>query len=170
MFKFDEQVYTLCFLCSIYLSKLRTVAEQWSTMADRRTNPVTVLFCLVLNLCSAVLIILLNKTLYTLYGCPNITLTFIHFLMTSAGLIICERLNVFQVKILPFRSMLPLALTFCGFVVLTNLSLQSNTVGTYQLIKTMTTPCIIAIQSIAYSRRFSFQVKCTVVSSCVNGT
>ncbi|XP_064605433.1 solute carrier family 35 member E3-like [Liolophura sinensis] len=132
-------------------------------MADKGTNAVTVLFCLILNLCSAVLIILLNKTLYTLYGCPNITLTFIHFLMTSAGLIICERLNVFQVKILPFRSMLPLALTFCGFVVLTNLSLQSNTVGTYQLIKTMTTPCIIAIQTFAYSRRFSFHVKCTVI-------
>merc|ERR1712170_131604 len=51
----------------------------------------------------------------------------------------------------------------CGFVVLTNLSLQTNTVGTYQLIKTMTTPCIIVLQTFFYSRSFSTEVKRTLI-------
>ncbi|GFN88875.1 solute carrier family 35 member e3 [Plakobranchus ocellatus] len=59
--------------------------------------------------------------------------------------------------------MLPLALSFCGFVVFTNLSLESNTVGTYQIIKTLTTPCIIAIQTYFYGRKFSFNVKLTLI-------
>jgi len=59
--------------------------------------------------------------------------------------------------------MVPVSLTFCGFVVLTNLSLQSNTVGTYQIIKTMTTPMIIVIQTAFYARIFSLPVKLTLV-------
>ena len=37
-------------------------------------------------------------------------------------------------------------LAFCGFVVFNNLSLQYNSVGTYQLWKVLTTPVIVAIQ------------------------
>ncbi|KAL5013455.1 hypothetical protein ScPMuIL_007725 [Solemya velum] len=59
--------------------------------------------------------------------------------------------------------MLPLALTFCCFVVFTNLSLEKNTVGTYQLIKTMTTPCIMAIQTYYYHGHFSTKIKLTVI-------
>jgi len=59
--------------------------------------------------------------------------------------------------------MVPVSLTFCGFVVLTNLSLQSNTVGTYQIIKAMTTPMIIVIQTAFYARIFSLPVKLTLV-------
>ena len=120
--------------------------------------------CLVLNICCSITIVLLNKWIYTHYAFPNITLTCIHFVVTTLGLLICKNLNLFQPKSLPFMHMLPLALSFCGFVVFTNLSLESNTVGTYQLIKTMTTPCIIVIQTQFYSRSFSMRVKATLVS------
>ncbi|KAK7503610.1 hypothetical protein BaRGS_00005149 [Batillaria attramentaria] len=122
-----------------------------------------VTICLVLNICSSIVIVLLNKWIYTHYAFPNITLTCIHFIVTTLGLLICKKLNLFQPKSLPLSHMLPLALTFCGFVVFTNLSLESNTVGTYQLIKTMTTPCIIAIQTQFYNRNFSFRVKSTLI-------
>ncbi|KAH9504837.1 hypothetical protein Btru_062071 [Bulinus truncatus] len=59
--------------------------------------------------------------------------------------------------------MLPIAISFCGFVVFTNLSLESNTVGTYQIIKTMTTPCIIIIQTYFYGKHFSLTVKLTLI-------
>lgn len=117
------------------------------------------------NILSSIVIVLLNKWIYTKYNFPNITLTCIHFTITSLGLLICRHANVFQPKSLPFFSMLPLAFSFCGFVVFTNLSLESNTVGTYQIIKTMTTPCIIAIQTYFYGKRFSFNVKLTLVSN-----
>ncbi|XP_025107741.1 solute carrier family 35 member E3-like [Pomacea canaliculata] len=130
-------------------------------MAAHSQMVVTV--CLVLNICSSIVIVLLNKWIYTHYAFPNMTLTCIHFIVTTLGLLVCKKLDLFQPKSLPFLHMLPLALTFCGFVVFTNLSLENNTVGTYQLIKTMTTPCIIFIQTQFYARSFSFHVKSTLI-------
>ncbi|XP_071960300.1 solute carrier family 35 member E3-like isoform X2 [Antedon mediterranea] len=119
--------------------------------------------CLGINLCSSVTIVFLNKWLYVNYGFPNITLTCIHFMMTSLGLHICRHLNIFSPKSLPIMSVLPLSLTFCGFVVFTNLSLQNNTVGTYQLAKAMTTPCILIIQSCFYNQHYSTKIKLTLI-------
>ena len=124
-----------------------------------------VAICCVLNIACSISIVLVNKVVYTEYGFPNITLTCFHFVVTSIGLVICHQLNLFQPKRLPILQMLPLAFTFCGFVAFTNLSLETNTVGTYQLIKTMTTPCIMFIQTTYYGKSFSTNVKLTVVSS-----
>ena len=134
-------------------------------MAAKQLNPFFVTLCLCLNLCCSIIIVLINKWIYTYYGFPNMTMTCIHFIFTTVGLILCQQLNTFQPKRLPIDKMLPLSLTFCGFVVLTNLSLQTNSVGTYQIAKTMTTPCIIFIQSQFYGRRFSRKVKLTLVSN-----
>ncbi|XP_050414434.1 solute carrier family 35 member E3 isoform X2 [Patella vulgata] len=119
--------------------------------------------CIVLNICSSIFIVVLNKWIYTNYGFPNISLTCIHFCVTTVGLVICKHLNLFQPKSLPLLDMLPLALSFCGFVVFTNLSLGFNTVGTYQLIKAMTTPCIIMIQTNFYAKRFSYKILGTLI-------
>lgn len=126
-----------------------------------------VTFCLIFNICCSILIVIVNKWIYTHYGFPNITLTSIHFMCTTVGLLICQQFGLFSPKSLPILSMLPLCLSFCGFVVFTNLSLQVNTVGTYQLCKTMTTPCIIVIQTYFYQKTFSWKVKLTLVSDVV---
>ncbi|XP_045166325.1 solute carrier family 35 member E3-like isoform X2 [Mercenaria mercenaria] len=126
-----------------------------------------VALCLFLNICCSIVIVLINKWIYTHYGFPNVTLTCIHFIVTTIGLLICHQFNIFQHKRLPVLSMLPLAFTFCGFVVFTNLSLETNTVGTYQLVKSMTTPCIMFIQSQFYQKKFSLQVQLTVVPIAV---
>lgn len=122
-----------------------------------------VLTSLAINLCSSILIVFLNKWLYRNYGFPNITLTFLHFLMTSLGLVVCLRIGLFNRKSIPIMNVLPLSLTFCGFVVFTNLSLQNNTVGTYQLAKAMTTPCILLIQTVLYQKTYSTRVKLTLI-------
>ena len=119
---------------------------------------------LVVNICASISIILINKWIYSNYGFPNVSLTCIHFFVTSIGLFICEYFNVFQAKRLPIKKMLPLSLSFCGFVAFTNLSLETNSVGTYQIIKTMTTPCIMMIQSQFYGSSYSTQVKLTMVN------
>ena len=123
-----------------------------------------VTFCLFLNLGFSIIIVLLNKWIYTHYGFPNITMTCLHFVFTTIGLIICKKLGIFQPKSLPILQMLPLSVAFCGFVVFTNLSLQTNSVGTYQLAKTLTTPCIILIQSNYYNKLFTSKIKFTLVS------
>ncbi len=119
---------------------------------------------IVVNLCSSILIVFINKYLYVNYHFPNLTLTCMHFYMTSLGLVICQKCNLFNPKSLPISRVLPLSLTFCGFVVFTNLSLQNNTVGTYQLAKAMTTPCILVIQTIFYHKTYSMNIKLTLVS------
>ena len=120
--------------------------------------------CLGGNVALAISIVLLNKVVYTYYGFPNITMTCIHFICTSIGMHICRMFGMFQAKSLPLKEMLPISLTFCGFVVLTNLSLQKNTVGTYQIIKCLTMPTIMIIQSVFYSRSFSVKIRLTLVS------
>ena len=164
----EDLWYFFCFffLCFFFFcSGVVTSVVLHENMAAKQLNPFLVTLCLCLNLFCSIIIVLVNKWIYTYYGFPNMTMTCIHFIFTTVGLILCEQLNTFQPKRLPIDKMLPLSLTFCGFVVLTNLSLQTNSVGTYQIAKTMTTPCIIFIQSQFYGRRFSKKVKLTLVST-----
>lgn len=118
---------------------------------------------LFINICSSICIVFLNKWLYVHHGFPNMTLTCIHFLTTFIGLHLCVMLDVFKPKRLSVLKVVPLCLAFCGFVVFTNLSLQNNTVGTYQLAKALTTPAIVGIHSVFYNRSYSIQIKLTVI-------
>ncbi|XP_014476132.1 PREDICTED: solute carrier family 35 member E3-like [Dinoponera quadriceps] len=120
-------------------------------------------FYLLLNIVFSIAIVLLNKLLYVNTGFPNITLSMIHFIMTFVGLIVCEKLDVFSVKDVDIKGMILIAMTFCGFVVLTNLSLAHNTIGTYQVAKMLTTPCVIVMQMIFYRQRFSTPIKLTLI-------
>jgi len=122
----------------------------------------TVALCL--NLASAIGVVFLNKLLYVRYRFPSMTLTLSHFLVTSAGLQIFAWLGVFKPKRLAVYKVAPLSASFCGFVVFTNLSLQFNAVGTYQLSKAMTTPVILFIQTVFYGNRSSVAIHLTVVS------
>ncbi|RVE56519.1 hypothetical protein OJAV_G00221890 [Oryzias javanicus] len=119
--------------------------------------------CLLVNLLSSICIVFINKWIYVHYGFPNMTLTLVHFLVTWLGLFICQKMDIFSPKSLPVRRIVWLALSFCGFVAFTNLSLQNNSIGTYQLAKAMTTPVIILIQTTYYKKSFSTKIKFTLV-------
>uniref|UniRef100_A0A3B3XHM6 Sugar phosphate transporter domain-containing protein n=1 Tax=Poecilia mexicana TaxID=48701 RepID=A0A3B3XHM6_9TELE len=118
---------------------------------------------LLVNLFSSICIVFINKWIYVHYGFPNMTLTLIHFVVTWLGLYICQKMDIFCPKSLPVRRIMWLALSFCGFVAFTNLSLQNNSIGTYQLAKVMTTPVIILIQTTYYKKTFSTKIKLTLV-------
>lgn len=118
---------------------------------------------LLVNLFSSICIVFINKWIYVHYGFPNMTLTLIHFVVTWLGLYTCQKMDIFAPKSLPLRRIVLLALSFCGFVAFTNLSLQNNSIGTYQLAKAMTTPVIILIQSTYYRKTFSTKIKLTLV-------
>ena len=117
----------------------------------------------IFNITVSISIVLINKWLYLHVGFPNITLTLMHFISTFICLHICQMFGVFVVKRVPISSMIPLALCFCGFVVLTNLSLEHNVVGTYQVAKVLTTPCILLIQYQCYGKLTSMRVLLTIV-------
>ena len=133
-------------------------------MTGKPLHPLVLTACLAANLVSSICIVFVNKWLYVHYKFPNITLTCLHFVITTLGLQLCSLFNVFNPKSVPIKGMIPLSLAFCGFVVFTNLSLQFNTVGTYQLIKALTTPCIIIIHSLFYQKNYSLSIKLTLVS------
>jgi len=94
-------------------------------------------------------------------------LTFIHFIFTFIGLEVCRRFGVFEAKRVDLRKVLPLCISFCGFVSLTNLSLVYNSVGFYQLIKVLTTPLIVVIQTVWYHETFSLKIKLSLLLTCL---
>ena len=126
-------------------------------------NNLNIISGLATNLVSSVAIIQVNKYIYVNYEYPNMALTCLHFIFTFIGLIICERFGVFKIKKVPIMKMLPVSASFCGFVVLTNYSLQYNSVGTYQCLKALTTPIVVVISMYLYNATYSFKVKLTVV-------
>lgn len=137
-----------------------------ASLADRVRGNGRIAAGLLFNLLVSICIVFLNKWIYVHHGFPNMSLTLVHFVVTWLGLYVCQKLDIFAPKSLPLSKLLLLALSFCGFVVFTNLSLQNNTIGTYQLAKAMTTPVIIAIQTFWYQKRFSIRIQLTLVSSC----
>ncbi len=78
--------------------------------------------------------------IYVKHHFPNLTLTTFNFFVTFFFLLICMQAKVFAYTKLPMLSMLPVSACFGGFIAFSNLSLQYNTVGTYQLIKLQVTP------------------------------
>jgi solute carrier family 35 protein E3 len=119
---------------------------------------------LAVNVVASISIIQLNKYIYVEYSFPNMALTCIHFIITFLGLLVCNRFQVYQHVEIPIVKMLPMAATFCGFVVLTNLSLQFNAIGTYQCLKIMTIPGVMMISKFYYKHKYSMRVKLSVVS------
>ncbi|XP_059968489.1 solute carrier family 35 member E3 isoform X4 [Mesoplodon densirostris] len=134
-----------------------------AALADRVRGRGRIAAGLLLNLLVSICIVFLNKWIYVHYGFPNMSLTLVHFVVTWLGLYVCQKLDMFAPKSLPPSKLLLLALSFCGFVVFTNLSLQNNTIGTYQLAKAMTTPVIIVIQTFCYKKTFSTKIQFTLI-------
>lgn len=116
-----------------------------------------IVFYLLLNLCSSISIVCVNKLVF-LHGFPYGTLlTVIHFFFTFLGLYVASVCNILQHKRLAIGKVVPLCLTYSGFVALTNLSLVYNPVSVYQLLKVLTTPTVVMVEFFFYGKRFSLK-------------
>jgi len=120
------------------------------------------------NVISSIGIVLTNKWIFQHHNFTFGTLlTVIHFVTTFLGLEVCLRMGMFVKSAIEVRAILGLCASFCGFVVLTNLSLQYNSVGFYQCAKVMTTPTIVAIQMAFYKTEFSKNIKGALAVVCL---
>lgn len=125
-------------------------------------------FYLFLNAASSIGIVFMNKVVFQIHDFKYGTLlTFVHFIFTFIGLEICRLMGMFEYKHVPIKKVLPLCVSFCGFVALTNLSLVYNSVGFYQLIKVLTTPIIVVIQTMFYGESFGVRIKLSLALTCV---
>jgi solute carrier family 35 protein E3 len=115
------------------------------------------------NILSSIGIIFLNKYIFSHCQIKTMTLTAIQMAFTSLGLIICLQMNTFVRKTVPLIKVLPLSMAFCAFVVFTNLSLEYNTIGTYQLFKVLTTPVVALISWQYYKTKYSTLVILTLI-------
>jgi solute carrier family 35 protein E3 len=116
-----------------------------------------------INILASIGIIFLNKYIFSHCQIKTMTLTAIQMVFTSLGLIICLKMNTFVRKSVPIVKVLPLSIAFCAFVVFTNLSLEYNTIGTYQLFKVLTTPVVALISWQYYKTKYSRMVIATLI-------
>ncbi|CAF1435247.1 unnamed protein product [Rotaria sp. Silwood1] len=115
------------------------------------------------NILSSICIIFLNKYIFSHCQIKTMTLMAIQMAFTSLGLVICLQMNTFVHKSVPIIKVLPLAVAFCVFVVFTNLSLEYNTIGIYQLFKVLTTPVVALITWQYYKKHYSRMVIATLI-------
>ena len=94
---------------------------------------------------------------------PNLTLTTLNFFITFLLLLLCVRAKLVTYVHLPIFSMLPVSACFGGFIAFSNLSLQYNTVGTYQLIKLQVTPSAF-VERLAPAKRNFFLLAVMILS------
>jgi solute carrier family 35 protein E3 len=81
-------------------------------------------------------------------------------------LAVCSLFGVFTPKKINIRAVLPICVSFCGFVILTNLSLVYNSIGFYQIAKVGTMPTVMMIQIIFYEMHFSSAIKRCIAVIC----
>lgn len=129
-------------------------APQVSEKTDGPAEPTTreVFTVIMFNFFSSTGIVSANKLVYEAGFKYAVTLTFIHFVCTTLGLLTLARLNVFTPKRLDVKKALKLAIAGMGFVVFSNLSLQYNSVGFYQVMKHMTVVGVVIIEALLFQK------------------
>lgn len=129
---------------------------------------IRVVSAMLLNFTSSVSVVVLNKIAMDKYLFTYATtLTFFHLVCTFLLLLLTARLGVFEIKRLPIRDVSKLAAGTMGFICLTNLSLQHNSIGFYQVMKVMTTPTVVFLESVLYQKYLDNNLKLSLVPVCI---
>lgn len=119
------------------------------------------------NFFSSTGIVSANKLVYESGFEFAVTLTFIHFVCTTIGLFLLARLGIFTPKRLDVRKALKLAVAGMGFVVFSNLSLQYNSVGFYQVMKHMTVVGVVIIEAVFFRKFLSPPFLAALGTMCI---
>jgi solute carrier family 35 protein E3 len=120
-------------------------------------------FGIALSIISSISHVQMIKYICGEYSLPVMTLTFLHFASISAGLRACRQFKLYNHVEIPLIKIAPITIMFCALVVLTNYSLNNNSVGTFQCLKMMNIPFFMLL-SMIYKYKCSLLVKLSVVS------
>lgn len=123
------------------------------------------------NIVSSVFIVFANKEVFTTHGFPHpVALTCLHSLFTIAGMNMLGNFQVFEaIGVRPDqrRDVMITSASYVGYVCLTQLSLQVNSVGFYQVAKIAVTPLVCVIQWALYSATYSTMMKLSLTMVCL---
>lgn len=123
------------------------------------------------NIVSSVFIVFANKEVFTTQGFPHpVALTCLHSLFTIAGMNMLGNFQVFEaIGVRPDqrRDVMITSASYVGYVCLTQLSLQVNSVGFYQVAKIAVTPLVCVIQWALYSATYSTMMKLSLTMVCL---
>jgi solute carrier family 35 protein E3 len=126
---------------------------------------------MVINVVGSISLVFINKLVFSYPQLARIPVSFtiFHFIVTGAALYLASRPSVglFKAKYVPWTKMIPISLSFAGFVILTNLSLAYNSVAFYQMAKVLTTPCVVLINLLMFQKQISLQIGLTLTFICM---
>ena len=122
------------------------------------SNKIALLTGCMSNAFTSIFIVFINKCIFIYYEFPNMALTCIHFIFLFIGLLICLKLKLYEFKRLQLTKMIPLSILYCFLMVFQNLSLQYNTITTFQITKLLSTPLVMTF-SIVIERKTIYSNK-----------
>ncbi|CAF3991786.1 unnamed protein product, partial [Rotaria magnacalcarata] len=107
-----------------------------------------------LNFLSALLLIYLSKHIFRQYPISSLTLTIFNCIVSGffASIIVpflskpSANIQTSANRLLPLSRLVLISGLFSAFITFSNLSLQQNTIGTYQLIKLQVPPILMLIE------------------------
>ena len=119
------------------------------------------IFVICTSIASSVLLIFSNKYLMDVYKFRYVfTLTGLHFLFGGLSLkFISVVFNTFETKGMPLLQRFLVGASGVGSIALMNFSLQTNSVGTYQLMKLLVIPTVMVIQYVTAGTSSPLQEK-----------
>ena len=121
------------------------------------------------NFLAAIGVIALNKRAFVLFPFPA-ALTSVHYFVSWAGVELLLAAGRFEARRVPHgHARAFYALIFCWSIcnALSNVSLERNSVGFYQLAKLMVTPSLVAFDFVVYGRRVTALQGIALLLSCV---
>lgn len=137
-------------------------------LRDTSTVDWTAFMYMLLNFTASTCLVVVNKILMDKFHFRYATtLTCFHLFSTFFLLLVVSKLGAFEVKALPLKQVWKLAAGTMGFICLTNLSLQHNSVGFYQVMKVMTTPTVVIIEALLYQKYMETQLKISLLPVCL---
>eukprot|EP00792_Barthelona_sp_PAP020_P005773 TRINITY_DN2792_c0_g1_i2.p1 TRINITY_DN2792_c0_g1~~TRINITY_DN2792_c0_g1_i2.p1 ORF type:complete len:345 (+),score=74.00 TRINITY_DN2792_c0_g1_i2:36-1037(+) len=105
-----------------------------------------------LNVLSSVSIVFVNKIVLNDWSFPTV-LPFIHFWFGWLGVLISQKLKLFEPVSLPLKQVFVLCIAFCGWVLGNTASQAENSTAFYQLFKILGTPMTVIVNAILLRRK-----------------
>lgn len=143
------------------------MAPVGAVAAESRRKALAALY-LGMNVVTAVSLIMLNKVIMSKLGFHyTYCLTFFHMVATVLGMDMLATVGMYEKKTLPVMSILPLAGSYVGYIVLSNLSLKLNTVSFYTITKIAVAPAVLLLEFVLLGHRVTVRVVASVAVVCI---